>query len=230
MGLILCIFGFLWILLFLRARIHRKMLLSVFYKSLASSCFLLFGLYGLYLTKANYGFLVVAGLFFGVLGDIWLGLKWAYTRQEQFFLLMGFIFFSAGHVFYLIAMTQTFGYGVKSGRILALLVGAIITSYLIVTNGKRVRLHYGTFKNISILYGFLLISMCVVSIYLGSQHHWIRLALTRTSWGGALFLISDLLLSVMYFGKQKSTPIMITLNHITYYAAQFLIAWSIFSM
>ena len=47
--------------------------------------------------------------------------------------------------------------------------------------------------------------------------------------GGIFFIISDLILSGMYFDieKSKNTPVNIVLNHATYYIAQFVIAASI---
>ena len=42
--------------------------------------------------------------------------------------------------------------------------------------------------------------------------------------GGVFFAISDLILSGTYFGVGKERPIDLTLNYITYYTAQFLIA------
>ena len=45
--------------------------------------------------------------------------------------------------------------------------------------------------------------------------------------GGILFAISDLVLSGTYFGEGKERPIDFILNYITYYGAQFTIAFSI---
>ena len=45
--------------------------------------------------------------------------------------------------------------------------------------------------------------------------------------GAALFLCSDLVLSMIYFDGNESR-VMIVVNHVLYYAAQFLIALSIY--
>ena len=42
--------------------------------------------------------------------------------------------------------------------------------------------------------------------------------------GGLLFLLSDLILSGTYFGEGKRRPVDIITNHVSYYAAQFVIA------
>jgi len=45
--------------------------------------------------------------------------------------------------------------------------------------------------------------------------------------GALLFLLSDLVLSGTYFGTGKRRPVDVILNHILYYAGQFLIAGSV---
>ena len=45
--------------------------------------------------------------------------------------------------------------------------------------------------------------------------------------GALLFLLSDLVLSGMYFGENKNTKGNIILNHTLYYAAQFCMAATI---
>lgn len=230
MELIFCIVGLIFMILFIRTRIQRRHLSPIFFKTCASCCFFLMGVVGLYITKADYGFMILPGLFFGVLGDIWLALRSAYRKQRHFYLLMGMLSFALGHIFYLIGLIITFGYDVRTWQLVLRFIVACILSWLIVRSGKRLKLKYGNFKPISILYGTLLIALLLISIYLGQQRQWIQLALTRMAWASVFFLASDLLLSFIYFGRHKNTPLMITLNHLTYYAAQFLIAWSIFAM
>ena len=46
--------------------------------------------------------------------------------------------------------------------------------------------------------------------------------------GGALFAISDLILSGTYFGVGKERPIDIVTNGVTYYLAQYVIAFSLY--
>ena len=45
--------------------------------------------------------------------------------------------------------------------------------------------------------------------------------------GGVLFAVSDLILSGTYFGEGKERPFDIISNAITYYLAQYVIAFSI---
>ena len=46
--------------------------------------------------------------------------------------------------------------------------------------------------------------------------------------GGILFALSDLILCGTYFGEGKDKPFDLISNSITYYVAQYLIAFSIF--
>ena len=46
--------------------------------------------------------------------------------------------------------------------------------------------------------------------------------------GGTLFAISDLILCGTYFGVGKERPVDLISNAVTYYAAQFIIAFSLF--
>ena len=45
--------------------------------------------------------------------------------------------------------------------------------------------------------------------------------------GAVLFLLSDVVLSFTYFGKGWDKPVHIFVNHLLYYAAQFIIASTI---
>jgi len=87
----------------------------------------------------------------------------------------------------------------------------------------------------SILYGILLACFVFLSIFK------ISFSYTRANLfiliGSILFIVSDLILSITYFSKKEDyekkgimnpeSRFMIIMNHITYYAAQFLIAIAI---
>ena len=46
--------------------------------------------------------------------------------------------------------------------------------------------------------------------------------------GGVLFAVSDLILCGTYLGKGKERPVDLISNAVTYYAAQYIIAFSLF--
>ena len=45
--------------------------------------------------------------------------------------------------------------------------------------------------------------------------------------GAVLFAVSDLILSGTYFGEGRERPVNLLLNYLSYYPAQFLIAYSL---
>ena len=87
-------------------------------------------------------------------------------------------------------------------------------------------MHYGKFKWIVFLYSFMLaltMTTAMVTAYItGFQKMWVVMSI-----GGLVFLLSDLVLSGMYFGEGKNTKFNIILNHTLYYAAQFTMAATI---
>ncbi len=86
------------------------------------------------------------------------------------------------------------------------------------------KLHYGKFKPTVIVYGVILFAMVLISGSHALYYGWEKTPLNLIFIGGMFFAISDLILSGTYFGTGKERPIDLTLNYITYYTGQFLIA------
>ncbi len=84
-------------------------------------------------------------------------------------------------------------------------------------------MRYGKFKWIVFLYSLTLsmtMTMAMVTAVITHfQTMWVVMSV-----GGLLFLLSDLVLSGMYFGEGKNTKFNVVLNHSLYYAAQFIMA------
>ena len=97
-------------------------------------------------------------------------------------------------------------------------------------NEKPMKLNYGKMKVIVFVYGLLLFSMFGTAFSLYVLSGFKSLTLLLMSIGGCLFATSDLILSGTYFGKGKERAVDIATNVATYYAAQFIIAFSIFAM
>ena len=93
---------------------------------------------------------------------------------------------------------------------------------------KPMKLRYGKFKAISLVYGFVLTFMTAVawtSYAAGGARQALLMGI-----GGVLFLASDLVLSATFFGEGHDRPINYTLNYILYYGAQFTIALSLLAI
>ncbi len=170
---------------------------------------------------------VIAGLVFGLMGDIWLDLKWIYPKDNDIFTFSGFGTFMIGHILYISGLLIYFADFSKIAYILIPLVLALISALAVIFMEKVQNLHYGKFKAITGVYGFILIFMTLLSGSLVLMYGFDNMTLNFMFIGGVFFLISDLILSGTYFGKGKDRPIDIITNHVTYYIAQFIIAASL---
>ena len=194
--------------------------------------FIMVGVYGTWLSasKGNAVLLcpfVVLGLVCGLLGDIWLDLKYVFPEKDEPFTYAGFCVFGVGHILYIIGMLLTY---YPSGKPMTVFVPILLALVLSIGNAvleKPMKLSYGKFKPVVIAYGVILFAMVLISGNLALYYGWVKTPLNLIFIGGVSFAISDLILSGTYFGTGKERPIDLTLNYITYYTAQFLIASSL---
>lgn len=170
--------------------------------------------------------LLILGLLFGLLGDIWLDLKFVYPDEDTLYTYAGFCVFAVGHLLFIAALLLNFADFSKPMYIIAPVIISVIAGIVNVKLGPVMKLCFGKFKGISMLYGAILFSMTLISGSLAFMNGWQVTTLNLMFLGGISFLISDLVLSGTYFGG-KERPVDIILNYITYYGAQFIIALSI---
>lgn len=191
-------------------------------KMLCSSLFLLTGISAAVATEfGKYALLMIAALFFGLLGDFWLDYK-----QSRYF-LTGVLFFSIGHLIYLYTFILhcqpsllSYWKQILLG-FLGLCVAAVIEVFV-----DKIRFPKG--RRIMIAYSFLLmfsfifaVSRGVVSIIEGNKSFGICLVAA-----GGLFLLSDTFLAVSLYGKPK-LKCNDALVAFTYFPAQALFGLSI---
>ena len=217
---------------FLKNRLEHPSGRSLLWKTFASVCFLAVAFAGVWENalsgeRTEYSLLITAGLFFGLLGDIWLDLKWNCPEENDRYTFAGFWCFLAGHICFLTAMIRFGGVPFKAMDIAIPLILAAVLGVAVGAGGKLLSLDYGRFKRITMLYGAVLIATTLVSGRFVLLTRFEDTSFLLFFAGAVLFLISDLILSGTYFGKGKDRPSDIILNHLFYYAAQFLIAFSI---
>ncbi|MBO5935278.1 MAG: hypothetical protein J6Q94_07290 [Clostridia bacterium] len=170
---------------------------------------------------------VVMGLVMGLMGDIWLDLKWVYPETNDTYTFAGFGSFMIGHFFYLAGLFIHYADFTKPLYIVIPAVIALLLGGGVVILEKPMKMVYGKFKAITGVYGFVLGFMTFLSGSLALMHNFKEMTLNFMFVGGVLFLLSDLILSGTYFGEGKRRPVDIVTNHVAYYAAQFVIASAI---
>ena len=211
---------------------HKKRSVpGVFVKSLTSVFFLLTATTGAFNNTANpdvwrYAMLIVMGGVLGLMGDIYLDQKWLYPEHNEQYLYLGFTSFGIGHFFYIGAMYTHAKFEIKD-MLVPLAIGAVVTVVNLALE-KPTKQKYGKFFAIVTVYCMILGTM------LGTAF-WAYIKTKQISYlvytiGAALFLLSDVILSPMYFAikQDKNTPFNFVLNHTTYYLGQYLIALTTF--
>ena len=169
--------------------------------------------------------LVITGLLLGLLGDVFLDLKYVDKERELGYTYAGFIVFGIGHILFVTALCLNY---YQSGGVLYIIlpiVTSIILSVLTILLEKPLKLNYGKMKLISFCYAICLFGTVAFSLFLSIQNGFQITSLTMFFIGSLLFAASDLVLSGTFFGEGKDRPIDFILNYSTYYSAQFVIAF-----
>lgn len=223
--------GACFLLAFLIKCNKKRSVPGVFLKSLTSVFFILTAVTGAFNNTANpeawrYAILIAAGGVLGLMGDIYLDQKWLYPEHSDQYLNLGFTSFALGHFFYIGAMYTHAKFEIKD-LLIAIGIGALIMIVNMILE-KPTKQDYGKFKAITIAYTLILGTMVGTAF-------WAAILTKQVSYivftiGAISFLVSDIILSPMYFSikKNKNTPFNFVLNHVTYYVGQFMIAFTAF--
>lgn len=199
---------------------------NLYFKMISSLCFMLVAAVGTILNPDAlvFGVLLIMGGALGFSGDVALDLKYVYIKDEHPHLIAGFLFFLVGHIFYNAAIIDFAS--MEWWRVLICCAISIVLSFITVQSGKLMQIEYGKYKLIALLYGLsLVMTTCtsVMAFIMTRSKAMIILAV-----GAVMFLISDLILSTIYFKKDSVKPVPVCLNHIFYYGGQIVIAASVF--
>ncbi len=218
---------------FLMARKDGANIKALILKSLSSVGFMATAAVAFAASGMNSGFglFVLIGLLFGLLGDLWLDLKFIYPAENDPFTFAGFCVFAVQHIFliaglYIYAADWSCTKGILFA-IIPLVVGLLAGILNVLFLEKPMKLNYGKFKMITGVYGGILIAMTLIVGALAIYNGFAVAQLNVMFVGAVFFLISDLILSGTYFGEGKNRPIDVITNHATYYLGQFLIALSL---
>ena len=230
MGYLFLILGFAATVIFLVKRTAKVTIDVVAIKSLASMGFILSAIFFFIDNEAcpeNLGAFTIGGACFGMLGDIVLDLKYTRLNDADRCTSFGFWSFLIGHIFYSIAMVSA--YGIELTNIICVGIGIVAGIIIAVATEKVMKLEYGKFKKITILYtSVLCMTLGFAGGYTITESYTLHSVLLNI--GFALFVLSDAFLAGLYFSKKekdRTNRTAIVLNHATYYAAQYIIALSL---
>ena len=230
---------FLLVIAFLIVRVRRGGFKALILKTLASLTFIAMGITALTMSFDNfrYGIFIVIGLFFGMLGDVFLDLKYAHKKYEEKYTFAGMISFLIGHLLYIVAILATYTkfvpWQIAFAIFCATLVGAI-NHFL----SKKMGMNFGKFDLLSFIYSVVTMLTVTCSLNATTMLGFLPVingepipeALPRylTMFAGtALFAISDLILSFVFFKEGENKARNVILNHTIYYASQFVLVLSI---
>ena len=172
-------------------------------------------------------FFIVPGLFLGLLGDIFLDLKYANKERETLWTFLGFIVFGLGHILYIIGLFLEFYYNQSILYIVIPIVLAIAMGPATMAIGKAMGARYGKYYWIAFFYAMTLFGTVFSSFFIWMMCAFAETCLMLFTIGAVLFVTSDLILNMTYFTEGHEKPVDIISNSVTYYLAQFLIALAI---
>ena len=181
-------------------------------KALASLGFIAVGITAIYMggitgngINVKAAIFIVAGQIMGLIGDIVLDLKVVYlkSKEEGVYLTSGMASFGIGHILFFVAVILYFGTQIFD---------------------------FGKFTVHSVCYAFVLLFMGAIGVAA-----WVKGAAANPhtplfAVGMILFLLSDVVLTQMYFGGKAKDKVLCVVNHALYYAAQICIAAFVFYM
>lgn len=206
---------------------------AMFVKTLASLGFIAIGIAALYsgVDNVQAAVFVLAGLIFGLIGDMVLDLKVVYLKspEEEVYLTGGMASFALGHIMFFTAMCLFMGSTASMTLIgICVAIAAVLAFAMVFGGDKLMGFKFGKFTIHSLVYGFLLIFMVAFSIGLCITLKSTKVLLFTI--GMVLFFLSDLVLTSMYFGGRAKDKTLCVINHVLYYAAQICIATYIYFM
>ena len=227
--IIILVLGALCLTLFLVEKIRKYSVKATMIKGTTSMLFIALAAYCSFINHGHvFDVYVLIALTFGLLGDIWLGLKYSVPQESRSFTFAGFACFAIGHVLYIIGMMTSLDYLREWYAYVIPFAAGLLCGALILILEKPLGFKYGEYKFVCFLYGVLLFTTVFTTLFLAITHQFAEPMYVMLFVGGTLFAISDLILCGTYFGVGKERPVDLISNAVTYYAAQFIIAFSLF--
>ncbi len=227
-AIVLTVISAVLALLFIVVRVWKGGLVALLIKTLASMGFVITGLIGVVVSDLPNTVplaLIVIGLLFGMVGDILLDLKVIYDN-DKIHLNSGMFSFTLGHICYFSALS-ILALETLDSLLVPILISigsAVVLTIATMYSGKLIKLDFGKFFYQVAGYSFALTFMTVYTLVLAIMSAGLWLTFVAL----ILFLVSDLVLSIQYFGDKITDKLLITINHGLYYTAQIILAVVVF--
>lgn len=227
---VICFFTIAYILFaiwFMKVRIAGHSKKDVVLKMLAALCFVAIGITATVLNPSVTAGVLLAGGVFGALGDLSLGLSHLDKEKKARRMFAGVFWFGLGHIMFCFGLIHEYTTAKCIPHLLIPAVIGILAAVFVGCKGRKIGLHFGRYLPVVVVYVFLLCFSVALAmsfnLYWNFENRQLRIFLA----GILFFIVSDSILSKMYFGKQKHPALNVVTNHVTYYVAQWLIAVSI---
>ncbi|MBF0597190.1 lysoplasmalogenase [Faecalibacter rhinopitheci] len=211
-------------IIYLFLRLKKPSLSALIFKIISTFLIIIYTVIIVYSypENINFGLIIIVGLIFGLIGDIFLDLKTIYPIESDIYTFLGFYSFLIGHFVYIGYFLPSNTLSIMENSLVFAIAGIVV--FLVLATETPMKLNYGRFRIITTIYAFILSFVTVLSLWIGLKTS--ELSYSIFGVGMILFLISDLILSQIYFGR-KDKNWMISANYIFYISAQYLIASSI---
>ena len=227
-SIILIALGAIFTTIFIYGKLTNYSWRTTMFKTIDSLLFLSLGIYlFFYKGQPNIGIFIILGLTFGLLGDVALAFKRIAKDKDKFFTLLGMTFFIIGHIFYTTGLFVSYYVPGNVIHIIIPLVAALLIALSIVFIELKLKFKLGGFKYFGIVYFTALFSVSMSCLSLNILHHFQSTFLVLMLVGAIVFASSDILLTRTYFKENCPKGFLISTS-ITYYLAQFLIAFTLF--
>ncbi len=202
--------------IFLYTEIKKKFLIAVFWKGLASVCFVTIGLLSGF--SGHIQRFVILGLIVGLIADVLLNLRFVLVKQEQLVFILGILFFLAGHIFYLAAILP-----MVANLILCIIIAVVLTILTYIWMFKFITVE-PVMKVFGVIYMGVNIFMNTAAVYNLIMAPSVFTGIFAA--GAVLFLVSDIILIFNTFGEKHRDSFNIW-NIVLYYTGQVLIGISL---
>ncbi len=213
------IFCELFMVIYERMEIKEKYLPAVICKGIASLLFVIIGL--MCSSGGRTANLVILGLVLGVIADVLLNLQYLVDKNGKLVFAFGAIVFLFGHIAYFAAI-----YPLVSNHALFLVLGLAVAVVLEIILTKHI-----TVDKAMLIYGIIYVTFVTLltAISFGALVESMTNFTILFFLGIFLFLASDVVLIINYFGQKVKNSLRVLIG-ILYYTGQILVAISLIGL